>query len=139
MCGIFAYTGGKNASDILLEGLSSLEYRGYDSVGVCTPEAGVVRAKGAVQELQKKIPKSLPGHSGISHLRWATHGEPTEANAHPHADCTGDVHVVHNGIIENFKELKEELLSRGHSFTSETDTEVLVHLIEEALKIDADI
>lgn len=139
MCGIFAYTGAKNASDVLLEGLSSLEYRGYDSAGVCTPQSGVIRARGAVTELRKKITGNVPGTSGISHLRWATHGEPTEENAHPHADCSGDVHVVHNGIIENFKILKDELEAHGHTFTSETDTEVLAHLIEEALKKEANI
>lgn len=139
MCGIFAYTGEKNASTVLLEGLTLLEYRGYDSAGIATPEGGYVRARGAVDELKKKMTKPLPGRSGIAHLRWATHGEPTEENAHPHTDCTGDVHVVHNGIIENFKQLKEGLLSRGHSFTSETDTEVLAHLIEEALKTEGDV
>ncbi|OGG45400.1 glutamine--fructose-6-phosphate aminotransferase [Candidatus Kaiserbacteria bacterium RIFCSPHIGHO2_01_FULL_50_13] len=131
MCGIFAYTGSKNAGPLLLKGLVSLEYRGYDSAGVFMPESGVVRAKGAVAELRKKIPKNFTGRSGIAHLRWATHGEPSEKNAHPHADCGGNIYVAHNGIIENFRELKRALQSKGHTFRSDTDTEVLAHLIEE--------
>src|SRR6478609_9467023 len=101
MCGIFAYTGnnGKNAGEVLLDGLLSLEYRGYDSAGMYLPEQGSVKAKGAVGELKAKLPADFKGKSGIAHLRWATHGEPTERNAHPHADCAGDVWVVHNGII----------------------------------------
>ena len=136
MCGIFAYTGkvGKEAGGVLLDGLLSLEYRGYDSAGIFLPEAGSVRTPGAVAELRKKIPKDFKGKSGIAHLRWATHGEPTEKNAHPHADCEGEVWVVHNGIIENFKELKEKLLAEGHMFKSDSDTEVLAHLVEEHLK-----
>ncbi len=136
MCGIFAYTGknGKDAGGILLDGLLSLEYRGYDSAGIYTPESGSVRTPGAVAELRKKVPKNFKGKSGIAHLRWATHGEPTEKNAHPHRDCEGEVWVVHNGIIENFKELKERLQARGHTFTSDSDTEILAHLVEEHLK-----
>ncbi len=134
MCGIFAYTGSKNAGEVLLDGLTSLEYRGYDSAGVFTPESGVVKAKGAVNNLKRKIPSGYYGTSGIAHLRWATHGEPTEENAHPHCDCSGDVWVVHNGIIENFKELKDALMKKGHSFQSATDTEVISHLVEEHLK-----
>ncbi|MDO8514170.1 MAG: glutamine--fructose-6-phosphate transaminase (isomerizing) [bacterium] len=136
MCGIFAYTGkkGKDAGGVLLDGLLSLEYRGYDSAGIYTPESGSVRTPGAVAELRKKIPKGFKGKSGIAHLRWATHGEPTEKNAHPHSDCEGEVWVVHNGIIENFKELKEKLIKKGHTFTSDSDTEVLAHLVEEHLK-----
>jgi glucosamine--fructose-6-phosphate aminotransferase (isomerizing) len=133
MCGIFAYTGKKEAGALLLEGLTSLEYRGYDSAGVFMPEKGGVRAVGAVGNLKKKIPADFKGHSGIAHLRWATHGEPTEENAHPHRDCLSDVWVVHNGIIENFKELKRDLESRGHVFLSETDTEVMAHLVEQEL------
>jgi glucosamine--fructose-6-phosphate aminotransferase (isomerizing) len=136
MCGIFAYTGnnGKNAGGVLLDGLLSLEYRGYDSAGVFTPESGSIKATGAVAELRKKVPKSFNGKSGIAHLRWATHGEPTEVNAHPHSDSSGEIWLVHNGIIENFKELKEKLVKAGHTFKSTTDTEVLAHLVEEHMK-----
>ena len=130
MCGIFAYTGSKNAGPLLLKGLVSLEYRGYDSAGVYMPERGKVGTKGAVAGLRKKIPKNFSGRSGIAHLRWATHGEPSEKNAHPHADCKGDIFVAHNGIIENFRELKDALTEKGHLFKSDTDTEVLAHLIE---------
>jgi glucosamine--fructose-6-phosphate aminotransferase (isomerizing) len=140
MCGIFAYTGenGKDAAKLLIEGLISLEYRGYDSAGIFTPESGMIKTPGAVAELKKKVPKSFTGKSGIAHLRWATHGEPTKVNAHPHADCDGEIVVVHNGIIENFKELKDELAKKGHTFVSESDTEILGHLIEENLKKEKD-
>ena len=138
MCGIFAYTGskGKDAGKVLLDGLLSLEYRGYDSAGIYTPESGGVKTPGAVTELRAKVPKSFTGKSGIAHLRWATHGEPSETNAHPHQDCTGEIWVVHNGIIENFKELKTKLIKAGHIFRSDSDTEVLAHLVEEHLKKD---
>ncbi len=138
MCGIFAYTGskGKDAGGVLLDGLLSLEYRGYDSAGIFTPESGTVKTPGAVTELRAKIPKGFKGKSGIAHLRWATHGEPTEENAHPHSDDSGQIWVVHNGIIENFKELKAKLLETGHTFKSSTDTEVLAHLVEEHLKTE---
>ncbi len=138
MCGIFAYTGnkGKDAGGVLLDGLLSLEYRGYDSAGIYTPESGSVRTPGAVTELRAKVPKDFKGKSGIAHLRWATHGEPTEINAHPHSDSTGEIWVVHNGIIENFKELKRKLEKVGHEFKSSTDTEVLAHLVEEHLKTE---
>jgi glutamine---fructose-6-phosphate transaminase (isomerizing) len=138
MCGIFAYTGTgkKDAGEVLLKGLTSLEYRGYDSAGVFTPESGTIRARGAVGELIKKIPKKYKGKSGIAHLRWATHGEPSEKNAHPHASENGEILVVHNGIIENFDALKQALLKKGHTFRSDTDTEVLAHLVEENLKRD---
>ncbi len=136
MCGIFAYTGaqGKDAGKVLLDGLLSLEYRGYDSAGIFTPESGSIKSPGAVAELRKKIPTGFGGKSGIAHLRWATHGEPNEKNAHPHQDCTGELWIVHNGIIENFKELKEKLAHAGHRFASDSDTEVLAHLVEEHLK-----
>ena len=133
MCGIFAYTGAKEAGNLLLEGLVSLEYRGYDSAGIYTPESGVVKTPGAVGALRKRMPKKYEGKSGIAHLRWATHGEPTEVNAHPHTG-SGEIWVVHNGIIENFKELKEILEKKGHTFASKSDTEVLAHLIEEHMK-----
>lgn len=138
MCGIFGYTGttGKNASEVLLEGLTSLEYRGYDSAGIFIPGAGGHKAVGAVNELRQKIPAGYRGNSGIAHLRWATHGEPTERNAHPHHDCSEDIWLAHNGIIENYRELKEELIAKGHTFSSDTDTEVLAHLIEEKLKTE---
>ena len=138
MCGIFAYTGEKQASDVLLNGLVSLEYRGYDSAGIYLPESGAIKARGAVNELKKKVPANFPGKSGIAHLRWATHGEPVEKNAHPHVDCTGEIWVVHNGIIENFQELKRALEKDGHTFTSDSDTEVLAHLVEKHLKIEKD-
>jgi len=136
MCGIFAYTGakGKDAGKVLLDGLLSLEYRGYDSAGVFTPESGIIKTPGAVRELKKKIPAGFNGKSGIAHLRWATHGEPTEKNAHPHASGGGEIVVVHNGIIENWQELKEGLVAKGHVFVSDSDTEVIPHLVEEHLK-----
>ncbi len=134
MCGIFAYTGESEAGPILLEGLTSLEYRGYDSAGIYLAQSGGVKTPGAVTELRARIPAHFNGKSGIAHLRWATHGEPTEENAHPHKDCSGDVWVVHNGIVENYRELKEKLIGLGHSFASETDTEVIAHLVEEQLK-----
>ncbi len=140
MCGIFAYTGtkGKDAGKVLLDGLLSLEYRGYDSAGIFTPESGSVKTPGAVTELKKKVPQDFTGKSGIAHLRWATHGEPTEKNAHPHSDCGGEIWIVHNGIIENFKELKAMLSKKGHTFASDSDTEILAHLIEEHLKKEKD-
>src|SRR3990167_2037849 len=140
MCGIFAFTtrNGKNAGEVLLDGLSSLEYRGYDSAGIYTPESGVVKSVGAASHLRRKIPAGFFGKSGIAHLRWATHGEPTEENAHPHHDCTEDIWLVHNGIIENHKELRKKLEDSGHTFLSSTDTEVLSHLIEEHLKSTED-
>ena len=136
MCGIFAYTGkhGKDAGGLLLDGLLSLEYRGYDSAGVFTPESGVVKTPGAVRELKKKVPAGFKGKSGIAHLRWATHGEPTAVNAHPHASSDSEIWVVHNGIIENWQELKEGLVAKGHVFVSDSDTEVIPHLVEEHLK-----
>ncbi len=136
MCGIFAYTGKgvKDAGKVLLDGLVTLEYRGYDSAGIYTPESGSIKTPGAVKELQGRIPKTFGGKSGIAHLRWATHGEPNEVNAHPHSDSQGEIWVVHNGIIENFKELKAKLSAAGHKFVSDTDTEVLAHLVESHLK-----
>lgn len=129
MCGIFAYTGKKDSLPILLDGLTSLEYRGYDSAGVFIAETGAVKSVGAVENLKLKIKGDIKGKSGIAHLRWATHGEPTEVNAHPHHDTKENIWVVHNGIIENFKELREALTKQGSVFLSSTDTEVLAHLI----------
>ncbi len=137
MCGIVGYTGSNQAKDILLSGLGRLEYRGYDSAGVAIQEGGaleVIHRKGKVSSLAHTLGHfDLAGTCGIGHTRWATHGKPSEANAHPHTSCDGRVAVVHNGIIENFAELREELASRGHVFTSQTDTEVVAHLVEEAL------
>lgn len=129
MCGIVAYTGTKPASPILLDGLRVLEYRGYDSAGLYVPGSGAFKAVGPVQALADRIPGVLPGTAGIGHTRWATHGHPTEKNAHPHHDQSGRVWLVHNGIIENYAELRNELVERGHTFESETDTEVLAHLV----------
>lgn len=133
MCGIIGYVGGKSATPILMEGLKLLEYRGYDSAGLCVQNGKLitVRSQGKISELEKKIARfETHGTCGIAHTRWATHGIPQERNAHPHRDCTGGVAIVHNGIIENYRELKEELLAQGHLFASDTDSEVLAHLIE---------
>lgn len=134
MCGIIGYVGGKSAIPILMEGLKLLEYRGYDSAGLCVQNSKLttVRAEGKIAELEKKVARfETHGTCGIAHTRWATHGIPEERNAHPHRDCTGGVAIVHNGIIENYLELKEELLEQGHLFASDTDSEVLAHMIEQ--------
>lgn len=136
MCGIVGYTGVRPAQGVLLTGLSRLEYRGYDSAGVAVVQDGslqVVRRKGKVEGLAHTLSHfDFTGTCGIGHTRWATHGRPSEANAHPHISCGGHIAVVHNGIVENFAELREELEGRGHTFQSDTDTEVFAHLIEEA-------
>ena len=136
MCGIVGYTGERPATSILLDGLAKLEYRGYDSAGIAIMEDGalqIVRRRGKVEELAHTARHfSLTGTCGIGHTRWATHGRPSEVNAHPHTSCAGDIAVVHNGIIENFADLREELQANGHVFRSETDTEVIAHLIEDA-------
>ena len=141
MCGIIGYIGDRKACDVIVSGLKRLEYRGYDSVGVVTENGGTLHIRkgaGKIGELEKKLGLSeLPGSRGIGHTRWATHGIPDDTNAHPHTDCTGRIALVHNGIIENYLELKEELLKRGHIFKSDTDTEVIAHLIEEELKTAA--
>jgi glucosamine--fructose-6-phosphate aminotransferase (isomerizing) len=137
MCGIFAYTGENgNSLEILLNGLKTLEYRGYDSAGIYSPKSGLFKAVGQVKKLEEKLQlKKEEGiSSGIAHTRWATHGSPTENNCHPHRDCSGRIHLVHNGIIENYKELKGDLIKKGHTFKSETDSEVIAHLIEGFLK-----
>ena len=135
MCGIVGFTGKQNAAPILLEGLKKLEYRGYDSAGIAVDQNGVIsvsKVSGRIANLCEKTEdgKSLPGFSGIGHTRWATHGAPTDANAHPHMSCDGRFSVVHNGIIENYMALREELTANGYNFSSQTDTEVIVHLIE---------
>lgn len=129
MCGIFGYVGVRSAEPILLEGLRTLEYRGYDSAGIFIPGHGSVKAVGPIATLADKITEPIAGHSGIAHTRWATHGTPTEANAHPHHDLSEDIWVVHNGIIDNWREIKEGLLQQGITFHSETDSEVLAKLI----------
>ncbi|MFH0947469.1 MAG: glutamine--fructose-6-phosphate transaminase (isomerizing) [Elusimicrobiota bacterium] len=139
MCGIVGYIGNKLASEVILDGLKRLEYRGYDSSGIATIEDNpafcgikISRAVGKIKNLETVIwNKKFYGTVGIGHIRWATHGKPSEENAHPHTDCSGKIVVVHNGIIENYRQLKRELLSEGHKFRSETDTEVVVHLIEK--------
>jgi glucosamine--fructose-6-phosphate aminotransferase (isomerizing) len=146
MCGIIGYLGEKEATPILMESLKRLEYRGYDSAGVAVlelPKAGqaihtsLTKSEKKVDTLIEKLKANMPtGNLGIGHTRWATHGKPTYINAHPHTDCHGKIFVVHNGIIENFAELKAELQAQGHEFTSETDTEVVPHLIEANYKGD---
>jgi len=136
MCGIVAYVGKKNAQSLLLEGLKRLEYRGYDSAGICIGHSGklhVRRAVGRVSVLESALESAatqLPaGQIGMAHTRWATHGAPTEVNAHPHLDDGGCIALVHNGIIENYATLKKFLAEKGHAFVSQTDTEVLATLI----------
>ena len=134
MCGIVGYVGHRPGKPIILDGLRSLEYRGYDSAGIALVEEdglGVVRAVGNLDALIAATKGPSEACVGLGHTRWATHGKPSEANAHPHADCTGHISIVLNGIIENYKELRAELSSRGHTFASETDAEVVAHLIEE--------
>ena len=135
MCGIVGFTGSQNAAPILLDGLKKLEYRGYDSAGIAVlGENGIhmVKASGMIKNLDAKIKggAALPGHAGIGHTRWATHGEPTDVNAHPHMSNDNKFAVVHNGIIENYGQLREELKGKGFQFKSETDTEVIVHLMD---------
>jgi len=141
MCGIVGYCGPRRVVPVVLEGLRRLEYRGYDSAGIVYLEDGKLikhRSEGKLSNLEAIIDSALiaPSHIGLGHTRWATHGAPTTENAHPHSDCTGDLVVIHNGIIENYHSLREELKARGHNFSSETDTEVLAHLIEEYLSDD---
>ena len=154
MCGIMAYAGPQDALPIVLDGLRRLEYRGYDSAGVAVMSTktdadgaavegtvSVRRAPGKLDQLTQLLARengSLRGHVAIGHTRWATHGRPTESNAHPHADCAGETVVTHNGIVENYESLKEELQAEGHRFTSETDTEVIAHLIERHVTGGAD-
>src|SRR5213078_3967840 len=138
MCGIIGYIGPKDVVPVLIDGLRRLEYRGYDSAGVAVVSNGAVdlrRSAGKLSNLEQIIGSDpITGDYGVGHTRWATHGRPTEENAHPHRDCTGKVVVVHNGIIENYLQLKERLRTTDHQFVTETDTEIIAHLIEEHLK-----
>src|SRR5271154_4400666 len=142
MCGIVGYIGPKPVVEVILEGLRRLEYRGYDSAGIAV--AGGLnglelrRAPGKLRNLEAAIAAApLHGTFGIGHTRWATHGRPTEENAHPHRDGTGTLVVVHNGIVENYLQLKNALIAKGHKFASETDTEIIAHLIQEELELAA--
>src|SRR5258707_9413283 len=139
MCGIVGYIGPKKVVPVIIEGLRKLECRGYDSAGIAVVDSAgkleIRRASGKLRNLEEVIQKSpMEGTYGIGHTRWATHGRPTEENAHPHRDCTGQVVVVHNGIIENYLELKEQLQRKGHKFVTETDTEIVAHLVEKNLQ-----
>ena len=139
MCGIIGYIGKSNAAPILYSSLKKLEYRGYDSCGMAliNGSMGIDIRKGAgrIEAVNDRVDfLALTGNVGIAHTRWATHGKVTDENAHPFLSCNGEYALVHNGILENYLELKEELISKGHNFTSTTDTEVLVHLFEEKMK-----
>jgi len=138
MCGIIGYIGERRACEVIVKGLKRLEYRGYDSVGVVTEENGrlyIKKGAGKIDDVVRRLNLlDMPGKRGVGHTRWATHGVPNDINAHPQKDCTGKIALVHNGIIENFAELKRELVEKGHTFESDTDTEVIAHLIEEELK-----
>jgi len=138
MCGIVGYVGKKRVVPVIIDGLRRLEYRGYDSAGIAVAGNGeglqVRRAEGKLRNLEETIQLNpLDGTYGIGHTRWATHGRPTEENAHPHRDCTGKIVVVHNGIVENYMSLKKRLIAAGHKFRTETDTEVIAHLIEQTI------
>jgi glucosamine--fructose-6-phosphate aminotransferase (isomerizing) len=140
MCGIIGYIGSKPVVPVILDGLRRLEYRGYDSAGIAVVNDGhlaIRRSAGKLSNLEQSLSKApLEGQYGLGHTRWATHGRPTEENAHPHRDGTGRLVVVHNGIIENYLELKRDLLARGHRFESETDTEVVAHLVQDEWRDD---
>jgi glutamine---fructose-6-phosphate transaminase (isomerizing) len=139
MCGIVGYCGPKKASEVLLEGLKRLEYRGYDSAGICVnnqSDLKTIKRKGKIKDLREIVPSDLEGHSGIGHTRWATHGEVTDENAHPHYDDSEKIAIVHNGIIENYQIIKNRLIEDGHSFRSDTDSEVISHLISNLYKGD---
>src|SRR5213593_68996 len=140
MCGIIGYIGPKDVVPVLIDGLRRLEYRGYDSAGVAVVSNGEIdlrRSAGKLSNLEQVIRiDPIAGDYGVGHTRWATHGRPTEENAHPHRDCTGKIVVVHNGIIENYLDLKQELQKQGHTFVTETDTEIVAHLVEREMKDD---
>lgn len=144
MCGIVGYVGPKKVVPLILDGLKRLEYRGYDSAGIAVVQSDgkleIRRAPGKLRNLEESIrAKPLDGLYGIGHTRWATHGRPTEENAHPHRDCSGEIVVVHNGIIENYLDLKQQLTAEGHKFVTETDTEVIAHLIEKFSKAGSNL
>ena len=138
MCGIVAYIGEKNAFDVIIKGLKRLEYRGYDSAGIAVNNNGqlnVYKKQGKVIDLENFIGSNRSSTTiGIGHTRWATHGEPNDVNAHPHTDSRDKLAIIHNGIIENYSSIKKDLISKGHKFKSETDTEVLIHFIEDIKK-----
>ena len=137
MCGIVAYVGHRQASDIIIKGLKRLEYRGYDSAGIAlmNGDLSVYKKKGKVSDLEKHLnDKNLSSTIGIGHTRWATHGEPNDENAHPHYSASKNLAIIHNGIIENYGSLKLDLLNKGHEFLSETDSEVFIHFIEDIQK-----
>jgi len=137
MCGIVAYTGPRDAFPVIIKGLKRLEYRGYDSAGIAVlnSELRVFKKKGKVADLQKILLKeNLECHTGMGHTRWATHGEPNDINAHPHSSSDNKLALIHNGIIENYDSIKKELIRKGHEFRSQTDTEVLIHFIEDIIK-----
>src|SRR6186713_3317699 len=140
MCGIIGYIGDKQVLPVLIDGLRRLEYRGYDAAGVAVVRGGLIdlrRSAGKLSNLEQVIAiDPITGDYGVGHTRWATHGRPTEENAHPHRDCTGKIVVVHNGIIENYLDLKQELQLEGHTFVTETDTEIVAHLVERETKDD---
>ena len=134
MCGIVAYVGHRDAQQVIIKGLKRLEYRGYDSAGIALLNKGlnIYKKKGKVTELEDHLRGiDLASHIGIGHTRWATHGEPNDVNAHPHYSSSKKLAIIHNGIIENYSSLKQELINKGHSFSSDTDTEVLIHFIED--------
>ena len=143
MCGIVGYVGERDAAPLIVASLKRLEYRGYDSCGVATVHNGKIwirKDRGKIEDVERKIHLAdLPGEIGFGHTRWATHGKVSRINSHPHTDCKGDIAVIHNGIIENFSELKRALKRKGHKFRSETDTEVMAHLIEEKLRSGLDL
>src|SRR4026208_1381700 len=140
MCGIIGYIGPRDVVPVLIDGLRRLEYRGYDSAGVAVVSNGAIdlrRSAGKLSNLEQVIGiDPITGDYGVGHTRWAPHGRPTEGNAHPHRDCTGKIVVVHNGIIENYLDLKQELQLEGHTFVTETDTEIVAHLVEREMKDD---
>ena len=139
MCGIVGYIGHREAYPIIIEGLKRLEYRGYDSAGIALFDGNdlkISKTKGKVSDLEERSEKEITknGSLGIGHTRWATHGVPNDVNSHPHASNSGDLAIIHNGIIENYDALKKELITRGYTFQSDTDTEVLINLIEDVKK-----
>src|SRR5262245_62747458 len=140
MCGIFGYVGPRDPVPIIMGGLKSLEYLGYDSAGIAIiqdQKLNIRRCSGKLKNLEDLLAKEpVQGDFGLGHTRWATHGRPTEENAHPHRDCHGRIVVAHNGIIENYLELKRELQAEGHRFVTETDTEIVAHLVEKEMHAD---